>query len=163
MQFYLNGYRPGAPRVAAAGLPGEVDVLIVGAGPAGLVLAAQLAAFPDIRTLVVDRRDGPLAVGQADGVACRTVEMFAAFGLAGRLLEEAYWVNEVTFWRPDPEDPSRIARAGRVQDTEDGLSEFPHVIVNQARMLAYLREHMARSAARITPVYGVEARDVAID
>src|SRR4051794_22307798 len=172
MQFYLNGYTPGDPLVEdphpsiAARSDGpreEVDVLIVGSGPAGLVLAAQLAHFPDVRTAIVDRRDGPLAVGQADGVACRTVEMFAAFGLAGRLLEEAYWVNEVTFWRPDPEDPSRIARAGRVQDTEDGLSEFPHVIVNQARMLAYLREHMARSAARITPVYGVEARDVAID
>jgi hypothetical protein len=51
-------------------------------GPAGLVLAAQLANFPDIRTAVIDRKDGPLEVGQADGVACRTVEMFEAFGLA---------------------------------------------------------------------------------
>jgi len=58
----------------------DVDVLIVGAGPAGLVLAAQLAAFPEIRTAVVERREGPLRLGQADGVACRTVEMFEAFG-----------------------------------------------------------------------------------
>ena len=70
-------------------------MLIVGCGPAGLVLAAQLANFPDIRTAIIDRKDGPLAVGQADGVACRTVEMFEAFGLAHRLLDEAYWVNEV--------------------------------------------------------------------
>ena len=81
------------PHPSAAGrpeeLPGEVDVLIVGCGPAGLVLAAQLARFPGIRTAVVDRRDGPLEVGQADGVACRTVEMFEAFGLADRLVDEA--------------------------------------------------------------------------
>jgi phenol 2-monooxygenase (NADPH) len=135
----------------------------VGCGPAGLVLAAQLANFPDIRTALIDRRDGPLQVGQADGVACRTVEMFEAFGLADRLVKEAYWVNEVTFWRPDPDDPARITRTGRVEDTEEDLSEFPHVIVNQARMLTYLRDHMQRSASRLTPYYGLHASDVEID
>src|SRR5215218_130702 len=105
MQFHLNGYETGDPSVAgrAPGLPEEVDVLIVGCGPAGLVLAAQLANFPELTTAIVDRRDGPLEVGQADGVACRTVEMFEAFGLAHGLVREAYWVNETSFWRPDPE------------------------------------------------------------
>ena len=172
MQFYLDGYRPGDPLIEEPhpsvaqrpdGLPEEVDVLIVGCGPAGLVLAAQLAAFPDIRTMVIDRRDGPLEVGQADGVACRTVEMFEAFGLADRLIAEGYWVNEVSFWRPDPEDRTRITRTGRIQDVEDGLSEMPHVIVNQARMLAYLREHMERSASRLQPFYGLHASELIVD
>ncbi len=172
MQFYLSGYKPGDPSIEdphpsvaerTGGVPQDVDVLIIGCGPAGLVLAAQMANFPDVRTAVIDRRDGPLEVGQADGVACRTVEMFEAFGLAARLLREAYWVNEVCFWRPDPDDPARIKRAGRIQDTEDGLSEFPHVIVNQARMLAYLLDHMVRSPSRLVPVYGLHASDVKID
>jgi phenol 2-monooxygenase (NADPH) len=172
MQFYLNGYRPGNPFVEdphpsvaerPRGLPDAVDVLIVGCGPAGLVLAAQLSNFPDISTAVIDRRDGPLEVGQADGVACRTVEMFEAFGLADRLVNEAYWVNEVTFWRPDPDHRTTITRTGRIQDTEEGLSEFPHVIVNQARMLAYLRDHMEQSASRLTPFYGLEASHLEID
>ena len=90
-------------------------------------------------------------MGQADGVACRTVEMFEAFGLAERLVNEAYWVNEVCFWRPDPDDPTKIKRSGRIRDTEEGLSEFPHVIVNQARMLAYLLDHMERSPSRLSP------------
>jgi phenol 2-monooxygenase len=171
VQFYLDGYRPGDPLLEEphpsvadrpVGLPDEVDVLIVGCGPAGMVLAAQLAQFPEIRTAIVDRRDGPLAVGQADGVACRTVEMFEAFGLADQLVAEAYWVNEVAFWRPDPEDSARITRTGRIQDVEDGLSEFPHVIVNQARMLAYLRDHMARSSSRLEPCYGLQATGVQI-
>ena len=172
MQFHLNGYKIGDPSVEdvhpsvaerSEDLPEDVDVLIIGCGPAGLVLAAQLASFPDITTAVIDRRDGPLEVGQADGVACRTVEMFEAFGLADRLVKEAYWVNEVCFWRPDPDDPTRITRTGRVQDVEDGLSEFPHVIVNQARMLAYLRDHMERSASRLAPFYGLHASDVEVD
>src|ERR671929_1033500 len=172
MQFHLSGYQTGDPSVEEphpsvaqrpGGLPEDVDVLIIGCGPAGLVLAAQMANFPDIRTAVIDRKDGPLEVGQADGVACRTVEMFEAFGLADRLVNEAYWVNEVTFWRPDPADRTKITRTGRIQDTEDGLSEFPHVIVNQARMLAYLLERMQRSASRLAPFYGLEASAVEVD
>jgi phenol 2-monooxygenase (NADPH) len=172
VQFYLNGYKPGDPFVEdphpsvaqrPGGLPEETDVLIVGTGPAGLVLAAQLANFPDIRTVVVDRKDGPLEVGQADGVACRSVEMFEAFGLADELIHEGYSVNEVAFWRPDPADPSRITRTGRIDDVEEGLSEMPHVIVNQARMLAYLLDHMERSAAKLTPFYGLHADAITID
>jgi phenol 2-monooxygenase len=172
VQFHLDGYRTGDPLLEPAapsaadrpdGVPGEVDVLIVGCGPAGLVLAAALARFPDIRTAVIDRRDGPLEVGQADGVACRTVEMFEAFGLADRLVAEAYWVNEVAFWQPGAEDRSRITRTGRVRDVEEGLSEFPHVIVNQARMLDYLRESMERAPSRLRPYYGLHAGEVRVD
>ena len=101
-------------------------------------------------------------MGQADGIACRTVEMFEAFGLANRLLSEAYQIKEDSFWRPNPQDSNRIKRARRTQDTKDGLSEFPHLIVNQVRMLAYLRDHRERSASKSTPVYGLHASDVRV-
>lgn len=172
MQFYLNGYQTGDPFIqdpypAVAqrpkGLPEDCDVLIVGCGPAGLVTATQLANFPEIRTVVIDRKDGPLQVGQADGVACRTVEMFEAFGLADRLLNEGYRVNETCFWRPDPDNPSDIQRTGHTRDTEEGLSEFPHTIVNQARMLAFLRDYMQKSASKLEPFYGLHSTDVKVD
>ncbi|WMY77644.1 FAD-dependent monooxygenase [Citricoccus sp. I39-566] len=171
MQYHLNGYRYGDPTIheAAAGregaqgpLPESVDVLIVGTGPAGTVLAAQLARFPEISTRVVERRQGPLPVGQADGVSCRTVEMFDAFGLAPTLLNEAYWVNETTFWSPAPGNRDEITRSGQIQDVADGLSEYPHVIVNQARMQELLLENASTSASRLEVDYGFKALGVEI-
>ncbi|MDE1169333.1 MAG: FAD-binding monooxygenase [Pseudomonas sp.] len=169
MQFHLNGFQAGDPELHPAGQtqlpiqPDAVDVLIVGSGPAGLVLAAQLACFPNILTRVVERRGGRLQLGQADGIACRTVEMFNAFGLAEKLLREAYWVNETAFWRPQAEAGQGIHRTGRVQDTEEGLSEFPHVIVNQARIQDYLLDSMLKSPQRLAPDYNLELTDVARD
>lgn len=119
-------------------LPQEVDVLILGCGPAGLTLATQLAAFPEISVCIVDQKPAPLELGQADGIACRTMEMFAAFGFVERVLREAYWVNETTFWTPGATANAGIVRSGRIDDTEPGLSEFPHVILNPARVASLL-------------------------
>ena len=171
MQFHLNGFRPGDPTIAGAEdalpprfparqLPAEVDVLIVGCGPTGLTLAAQLAAFPDVSVCIVDQRDGPLQLGQADGIVCRTMEMFEAFGFAERVEKEAYWVNETVFWKPDPHTPQRIHRSGRIQDVEDGLSEFPHVILNQARVHDFYLEVMRHSPSALTPDYGRRLDDL---
>ena len=164
MQFHLNGFTPGDPEISTVSedftprndnekLPGEVDVLIVGCGPAGLTLAAQLSVFPSIKTCIVEQKSAPMQLGQADGVACRSMEMFNAFGFADRLLKEAYWVNETTFWQPDTEQPENITRTGRVQDVEDGLSEFPHVILNQARVHDFYLEFMRNSPTRLEPAY----------
>ena len=167
MQFHLNGFRTGDPALldtapSSAGkkvdgpLPAEADVLIVGCGPAGLTLAAQLAAFPEICTVIVEQKPGPLQLGQADGIACRTMEMFEAFGFVHQVLKEAYWVNETTFWKPDAavgSDSRRIVRSGRVPDVEEGLSHQPHVILNQARVHDFYLEKMQKSAARLVPHY----------
>jgi phenol 2-monooxygenase len=165
VQFHHHGYVSGDPRIhepsgvgidRPAELPDEVDVLIVGSGPAGMVAAAQLAQFPDVVTRIVERRPGRLAVGQADGIQARSVETFQAFGFAERIIAEAYRITEMAFWKPDPADPSRIARAARTVDDPTGISEFPHLIVNQARVLDYFAEVMANSPSRMTPDYGYE-------
>ena len=46
----------------------------------------------------------------------------------------------MAFWKPDRADPSRIVRAARTDDDPTGISEFPHLIVNQARVLDYFAE-----------------------
>ena len=163
MQFHLNGFRPGDPAIHDAAdrahePPDRADVLIVGCGPTGLTLAAQLAAFPDIVTRIADRRAGPLRVGQADGIACRSMEMFQAFGFAHKVAREGYRVNETCFWRPDARGV--LQRADRIRDVEDDLSEMPHLILNQARVHDFLLELMRRSPRRLEPDYGMELTGV---
>jgi len=174
MEFHLNGFRPGDPEIfepadhyndpqSSGRLPAEVAVLIIGCGPAGLTLAAQLAAFQEINTRIVEQKSGPLFLGQADGIACRTVEMFHSFGFSERLLKEAYWVNETTFWKPDDTQRSNIVRSGRLQDVEDGLSEFPHVILNQARVHDFYLQVMRNAPNRLEPDYARRVIDLQID
>ncbi|KIN61578.1 putative Flavin-containing monooxygenase [Sulfitobacter noctilucae] len=153
MQYHLDGFRPGDPAVQPAQeARDDVDVLIVGCGPAGLTLAAQLSAFPDITTRIMERKAGPLEMGQADGIACRSIEMFEAFGFAEKVLKESYWVNEVAFWRPEA-DGVGLHRADRIQDVEDDLSEMPHVILSQARIHDFYLDLMRHSSHRMEPAY----------
>ena len=167
----LQARRPPPRRAAASALPhtrrsagSQVDVLIVGCGPAGLTLAAQLAAFP--RHPHLHRGAEGRArwqLGQADGIACRTMEMFEAFDFSERVLKEACWINEVTFWKPDEKEPGRIVRHGRVQDTEDGLSEFPHVVLNQARVHDFYLDAMRNAPSRLEPHYARRFADLSVE
>jgi 2-polyprenyl-6-methoxyphenol hydroxylase-like FAD-dependent oxidoreductase len=89
--------------------------------------------------------------------------MFEAFGFSERVLKEACWINETTFWKPDPAQPGNIVRSGWVQDTEDGLSEFPHVVLNQARVHVFYLEVMRKSPSRLEPYYARRLLDLQID
>ncbi len=165
MQFHHHGYVSGEPRVLPAeglgidrpaDLPDEVDVLIVGSGPAGMLLAAQMSQFPTVSTRIIERRAGRLELGQADGIQPRSVETFQAFGFAERIIAEAYNIGWMNFWGPDPENRENIIRTSRTEDYGLKISEFPHLIVNQARVLDYFAEAAAHGPGRIVPDYGVE-------
>jgi phenol 2-monooxygenase len=174
MQFYLDGFRGGDPDIRDAApnrrhrgpfapLPEKVDVLIAGCGPAGLCLAAQLSQFPQIETMIVERKPGPLEKGQADGINTRTMEMFQAFGFGEKVKRESYWVNQTAFWSPDPANPKHIRRIGRVQDVPDDSSEMPHTLINQARVQELFLEVMQNSPSKLEPDYSWSVVDLTID
>ncbi|KAG4255833.1 hypothetical protein FPRO03_04781 [Fusarium proliferatum] len=119
----------------------KVQVIICGGGSAGLTAAIWLARF-NIDFKILERRPGPLEIGQADGVQCRTVEIFENLGISERLLEEAYHVMEVAFWSPDGNEG--LVRKDLAYDTEEGLSHQPHVILNQARINDLMLQEIIR-------------------
>jgi phenol 2-monooxygenase len=174
MQFHLNGFKPGNYQVPDAvrkpypnppieGLPAEVDVLIIGTGPAGLTMARQMSEFADIKTCIVDMAPGPLLFGRADGISCRTIEIMEAFNSSEMVVKETYKLKQNTFWEPDAANPKNIKRTHKIADARIGLSEFTHGIVNQARLHEILIDGMANALANLRPHYGRELVDMEID
>lgn len=145
----------------------ETDVLICGSGSAGLCAAVWLARL-GVSFAILEKRDGPLKIGQADGIQCRTVEVFESFNLDGELTKDAYWVNEVCFWSIEhdkstgEEVPDRISRSGRTADVMPGISWKPHIIMNQAYLNRLLLEDVKRYSGQGV-VYNVAVKAVEIE
>lgn len=172
MQFHHHGYVTHDPRIKEpagtgidrpAELPDAMDVLIVGAGPAGIIQAAQLTNYPSVTTRIIESRPHRLEVGRADGLWPRSSETFQAFEFRGRIAEEAMHLREMNFWGPHPANPAVIARGVRAADPPPHISEFPPIVVNQARVIDYFAEYAANGPAKIDPDYGYEFVDYSRD
>ncbi|RVD87912.1 uncharacterized protein DFL_002115 [Arthrobotrys flagrans] len=123
----------------------EVDVLIVGAGPAGLMLATWLSQL-QISTRIIDKRSTKIMAGQADGFQCRTLEILDSFGI-DRVWKESNHMLEVCFWNPD--ENGVIRRTVRAPDTPKGLSRFTESVLHQGRMERFFLDHLKGTGDRI--------------
>ena len=75
----------------------DCQVLVVGAGPTGLVLAAELLAR-GIRTRVIDQGDAVALQARAVGIHARTLEVLNTMGLAENFIERGQVVRELRFY-----------------------------------------------------------------
>jgi 2-polyprenyl-6-methoxyphenol hydroxylase-like FAD-dependent oxidoreductase len=101
----------------------DIEVLVVGAGPTGLMLANQLARR-GVSVLVVDRNPGPSVRTKALGVQGRTLEIYDRLGVAGRALELGVQAAGANMW-------VRGRRAARVPlgDIGRDLSPYPFLLI----------------------------------
>ena len=93
----------------------DTDVLVVGAGPTGLMLANQLARR-GVRALIIDRHAGPARETRALGVQARTLEIYAQLGIVERALElgkQGTGREHLGQRAQDGPRPSRATPAGR--------------------------------------------------
>ncbi|EGO53434.1 hypothetical protein NEUTE1DRAFT_126740 [Neurospora tetrasperma FGSC 2508] len=90
--------------------PVECQVCVVGAGPAGLMLACNLGRF-GVKVEVVDDRADQTPVGRADGLQPKTIETFRQMRLADPLLQRGVRVYDIAFWRSTTDEP--LHRLGR--------------------------------------------------
>lgn len=70
----------------------ETDVLIVGAGPTGLMMANQLSRF-GIGFIIVDPKEGPTEQSRAIAVTARSLEIYQQLGLSETVLQEGTQIN----------------------------------------------------------------------
>ncbi|KAH8926311.1 hypothetical protein BT69DRAFT_1239221 [Atractiella rhizophila] len=114
----------------------STSVLIVGAGPSGLMLSLWLSTLR-VPHLLIDKRASKIHTGQADGLQIRTMEVLQSFGFGERVFEEAYHMLEVAFWDPDP-STGLLKRTRRVPDNPPGLgSHFCECVLHQGRIESY--------------------------
>ncbi|RFU79183.1 fad binding domain-containing [Trichoderma arundinaceum] len=131
----------------------KVDVLIIGAGPAGLMLSLWMAKL-GIKTRVVDKRTGKVVSGQADGFQCRTLEIFDSFGIGQKVWQEANHMLEVSFWNPG--EDGKIRRHHRGPNTQPNLSRFTESVLHQGRVEGFLIDTIRASASPKHPLIEIE-------
>jgi len=101
----------------------DTDVLIVGAGPTGLMLANQLARR-GVRTLIIDRHAGPSQQTRALGVQARTLEIYAHLGIAKRALELGKRGTGANVWA----DGRKTARLP-LGDAGRTVTPYPYILI----------------------------------
>jgi 2-polyprenyl-6-methoxyphenol hydroxylase-like FAD-dependent oxidoreductase len=99
------------------------DVLIVGAGPTGLMLANQLARR-GIRPTIIDRHAGPAEQTRAMAVHARTLEIYSKMGIAERAVAAGQRGDAANMWVD-----GRIKARIPVGEMGKGRSPFPYVLM----------------------------------
>src|SRR4051794_15243162 len=75
----------------------DPDVLIVGAGPTGLVLALWLTKL-GVRVRIIDKAAGPGTTSRALAVHARTLELYRQLDLADPVVAKGYSVPGTRLW-----------------------------------------------------------------
>ena len=124
------------------------DVLIVGAGPTGLALAAQLRAF-GTSFRIVDRQLDPVHESRALAVQPRTLEVLRGLGITPMLVERGNDAVQLLMHSGGSATRIRLFDVG-LEDTA-----YPFLLfVSQAETEAVMNEHLA--ARRVRVERGVE-------
>jgi 2-polyprenyl-6-methoxyphenol hydroxylase-like FAD-dependent oxidoreductase len=124
---------------------GPTEVLIVGAGPSGLMMAAQLLRY-GIQPVIIDSRQGPTNQSKALAVQARSLEIYRQLGIADQIINGGFQSPRVKF------NYDGVYKAGfAIQQAGQGYTPFPYIHVyeqskNERALLGYLTQ-------RSCPVY----------
>ena len=102
--------------------PVQGDVLVVGAGPTGLVLALWLVRA-GIRVRIVDKSEAVAPISRALGVHARTLEFYRQLGFAKEVVDAGVIMPSINLWTR-----GRLVASAPFGDIGRGLTPFPFVL-----------------------------------
>jgi 2-polyprenyl-6-methoxyphenol hydroxylase-like FAD-dependent oxidoreductase len=122
----------------------NTEVLIIGAGPSGLVLALWLKRL-GVEVRIIDKTAEPGTTSRALAVHARTLEFYRQVGISDEVVEHGLKFAAINLW-------ARGARRARVSfaDIGTGLSPFPYVLIfPQDQHERLLIEHLRRAGVEV--------------
>ncbi|HJT97035.1 MAG TPA: FAD-dependent monooxygenase [Rhodanobacteraceae bacterium] len=134
----------------------DTDVLIVGAGPTGLMLANQLARR-GVSFLIIDRHGGPARETRALGVQARTLEIYQKLGIVERALELGKPGYGATLWAEGKRKGHVPLGAGK------GVTPYPYILIlgqdDNERIMGEKLNALGASVSWNTELVAFEQRD----
>ncbi|HZY35070.1 MAG TPA: FAD-dependent monooxygenase [Mucilaginibacter sp.] len=118
----------------------HTQVLIVGAGPSGLMMAAQLLRY-GIQPIIIDSKQGPTDESKALGVQARSLEIYRQMGIVDQVLKDGKKAQGITFNR----DGKQLASLS-IANVGEGQTPFPFIELypqsnNEKLVLDFLTRH----------------------
>ncbi len=135
----------------------QVDILVVGAGPVGL-MCAYLAKLCGLRALVVDKSEGPLTVGRADALNARTLQLLELVDLFDELYPLGKACNTSSVWA----DGKFISRQSSWWESLEGCFHKHFLMLGQSHVESLLDARLKKigsAVMRSTAVENIEVID----
>ncbi|KAL6788886.1 putative phenol monooxygenase [Trichoderma sp. SZMC 28012] len=135
------------PPLATGGEDRKYEVIIIGAGPAGMMCTLMLARYGLGDTMVCfDAKPGTLKAGQADGLQPRTLEVLKSLDVVDEILNHGCHMSEVAFWNPkrntSPHDAPGIERTSFAPDVAVAARYKHEVTIHQGRIERILESNL---------------------
>jgi len=136
-------------------LVSEADILIVGAGPVGL-MCAHLGQLCGLRTVVVDQSDGPVTVGRADAQNARTLQLLELADLFDELYPLGKTCNTISVWS----DGKFVSRQFSWWEELEGCFHKHFLMLGQAHLENLLDQKLIKSGSAVRRSISVENIEV---
>lgn len=101
---------------------GQADILIVGAGPTGLVLALWLTK-QGLKVRIIDKSNGPGETSRAIAVQARTLELYRQLDIADTVVAAGYKMPAMNMWAR-----GKLRAQIQLSEAGEGISPYPFVL-----------------------------------